>query len=102
MQEKLKSESLPDRRKKIEDAIAFIQTNKENPDAVGKYLQNANLKFEVGNNNVTLGGKKRTTTKRKKTNQKGGFTYKNSKRRSIRSSPRSVFARGRGKKHTKK
>lgn len=102
LQEKLRSESLPDRRKKIEDAIAFIQTNKENPDAVGKYLQNANLKFEVGNNNVTLGGKKRTTTKRKKTNQKGGFTYKNSKRRSIRSSPRSVFARGRGKKHTKK
>ena len=98
LQEKLNKERVPVRQQKLKNAIAFIQNNKTNPAEIERYLQKEAFKFQKGNNEVTFGGKR---TKKNKT-QRGGFTYKNSKRKSIRTSPRSVSVSGRGRRHSKK
>lgn len=98
LQEKLSKETLPARQQKLKNAIAFIQNNKANPATIEKYLQKETFKFQKGNNEVTFGGKRSKKNKK----QRGGFTYKNSKRKSIRTSPRSVSVSGRGRRHTKK
>lgn len=103
LQEKLSKESLPARQQKLKNAIAFIQNNKANPATIENYLRKETFKFQKGNNEVTFGGKKRSSTKTKKAKtQRGGYTYKNSKRRSLHSSPRSVSVSGRGRRVSKK
>ena len=77
------------REPKIREAIDYINSNKTNnaDNKILKYLADKQLGFTIGNNNVTLrGGRKRTKKNRK---QKGGFTYKKMKRRSITSNSNS-------------
>lgn len=115
LQEKLAKEPLPARQEKLKNAIAFIQNNKTNSTSIENYLQDKVFKFQKGNNEVTFGGKKRSTTKTKKNKkQKGGFTYKNCKRRgSIHTSslrgvsipinfPSHSRSKGRGRRPSKK
>jgi chromosome segregation ATPase len=113
LQEKLSKESIPARQQKLKTAISFIQNNKADPTSIENFLQKEAFKFQKGNNDVTFGGKKRSSTKRRKNKQKGGFTYKNSKRRGIHTSsmrgvsiPRNFPAHsrssGRGRRHSKK
>jgi len=114
LQEKLSKESIPARQQKLKNAIAFIQNNKTNSNSIEKYLKDNVFKFQKGNNEVTFGGKKRASTKtRKHKKQRGGFTYKNSKRRSIHTSsmrgvsiPRTLLlharSSARGRRHSKK
>ena len=80
--------------KKLEDAIQVFKNNTgegKNPQTIADFLNANYFRFYNHSNKVLVGGKKRANKKTKKVKlQKGGFTYKNVKRRSIPTSSRSV------------